>query len=137
MRMAAKLQFAARLAVPFLALIIAFLSLKPADPNQTGGFPALEFIAELLLGSAERQDKVGHFLAYAALAGAAAFGFRARPRLVIFGMCLAYGGLFELLQASLPGRYASFADMFANGSGAAMGILSAFVLSHFLKGIQP
>ena len=123
----------ARWLTPLIAAAIAFLSLSPADPDSSGGFALLEAIARWLLGDPEQQDKVGHFLAYGALSGSAGFGLTSVSKWMLFGAALLYGGVFELLQAGLPGRYASWADMVANGSGAAAGLLGAILLSRLLK----
>lgn len=136
LRMTARLQSLARSATFVVAAVIAYLSLAPSDPESSGGMPILRWIADLVLGNPEEQDKVGHFLAYVALAGLAGTGFRQFSLVAVFMFCLAFGGTFEVLQASIPGRYASLADMAANASGATLGLAGAYVLQRLLKGLE-
>jgi VanZ family protein len=75
-------------------------------------------------------DKLNHALAFAALAFAAGLGFPT-PRASRFGASLAllaYGGLLELLQLSVPQRSAEWADLLADGLGIACGVLIATVV---------
>ncbi|GGY36316.1 VanZ family protein [Parvularcula lutaonensis] len=118
----------ARWSVPVLALAIAFLSLTPTEPNPEGGLLFLRWIAGLLLGDPQAQDKVGHFVAYTALAGAGVFGFARIPALLLAGVAVGYGSLFEILQSFVPGRDSSLADLFAN----TLGVLAGWGLASIL-----
>ncbi|WP_280151181.1 VanZ family protein [Piscinibacter sp. XHJ-5] len=72
-------------------------------------------------------DKANHLLAFVALAIAGRFGFpgRASRSLMLAGALLAFGGLIEVLQASVPGRSAEWADVLADLAGIATGTLIA------------
>lgn len=77
-------------------------------------------------------DKVGHFLAYACLGVLWSFAFRQnawRGGLRLWLGLFALGALLEVLQWQFyPERYFEFADMLANGIGAAAGTFSFAVL---------
>lgn len=119
----------ARWSVPVLAVIIAILSLMPANDEPSGGLAVLRWIAGVVLGDPDAQDKIGHYLAYTALAGSALFGFASRPTLLIASSIVAYSGLFEILQSMIPGRDASLADLLANLLGVLTGWVAASLLS--------
>jgi VanZ family protein len=90
-------------------LVVAVLSLTPAVPN--------------ILGS----DKLGHFLAYAALSMAFSVIIRQRISLwlILFGLIL-FGILMEYLQGLSGYRYADLKDALANGIGVIFGLLFHF-----------
>lgn len=112
-----------------------YLSLAPANDDPDAGFPLLRLLAAALLGDPSQQDKIGHFLAYAALAGTAIFGFSGRLRpAFLASLAAGYGLLFEGLQGFLPGRDPSAADIAANGSGVAAGWLAAIILTRLIPG---
>lgn len=73
-------------------------------------------------------DKKLHFAAYAALAATLAYATArselgsTRRLLAIVGIAIGYGIAIELLQAPLPDRYFSYADMAANALGAILGL---------------
>ncbi len=71
-------------------------------------------------------DKVAHLLAFAGLVIPMAL---AQPRRfpLIFALALAYGGLIEIVQPHV-GRSAEWADLVADGLGAALGIALALTL---------
>lgn len=72
-------------------------------------------------------DKVGHLMAFTALAFAGYLGVPTRSAL-LFGL-LAYGGLIEVLQLFVPGRSSEWGDWLADGIGIAFGAgLAAFLL---------
>lgn len=82
------------------------------------------------------QDKVLHFLAYAALGCTAAFALRVNNphwsslRLIVIATLVAslFGVMDELHQSTVPGRDASLGDALADFLGAASG---AWILSRF------
>ncbi|MGM0662071.1 MAG: VanZ family protein [Pseudomonadota bacterium] len=88
----------------FLALIIAWLTLTPVAPGPPG-VPGL--------------DKIGHVVAFAALA--APFAWRMPQRWWVVALAaLGYGVLIELVQP-LVGRSREGADLLADGTGAFLG----------------
>lgn len=111
--------------------------MKPADPDPEGGFALLRFLAELLLGDPGQNDKIGHFVAYAALAGNAALSFRARWIAALL-LSFSYGLMFEAIQAFLPDREGlSGADLLANGLGVLAGGGAALLAVHVFRGVRP
>jgi VanZ family protein len=84
-----------------------------------------------LEGSESPLDKVGHLMAFSALAFAGYFGFstsRGMRAALLFGL-LAYGGLIEVLQLFVPGRSSEWGDLIADAIGIASGAgLAALVL---------
>lgn len=92
-----------------LLLVVAVLSLAPATPNVGGS------------------DKLGHFLAYAALSIAFSVIIRQRKSLwwVLFGL-IAFGILMEYLQGLTGYRYADPEDALANSIGVVFGLLFHF-----------
>lgn len=114
---------------------IAYLSLDPSPPDPEGGFALLRFLAELLLGSAEQKDKVGHFIAYAALGGVLTLSLRSlRGAAAAFIIAFSYGALFEFAHSLMGSRSADIFDLLANGLGAAAGVLGGLFYSRFLQG---
>lgn len=98
----------------FLIVVVSYLALTPTP----------------LEGSESALDKVGHFMAFTALAFS---GYLAIPSsrgtrtTLLFGL-LAYGGLIEVLQLFVPGRSAEWGDLLADGIGIVVGIgLAVFV----------
>lgn len=86
---------------------IAYLSLSPTETIVVGN------------------DKISHFIAYAVLMiniGLITYSVKKR---FVAGIILAliYGGIIEVLQHFVPGRYMSIYDMFANAAGVFIGIL--------------
>ena len=77
-------------------------------------------------------DKLNHMLAFTALAIAAWLAFPARLRTRLFSLCvlLAFGGLIEILQLSVPGRSAEWADLFADALDIGLGAAIAFGVLH-------
>lgn len=76
-------------------------------------------------------DKVAHLLAYGALAAAADWAWTRtapitpahRRHLVLFLLASLFGGLDEVHQSFVPGRFASLGDAAADALGAALGLL--------------
>jgi VanZ family protein len=95
-----------------LAAVVAWLALTP-DPQ-----PALS----------TGWDKANHMLAFCALAVAGRFGFPGSRMLLLPAALLAFGGLIEIAQASVPGRSADWADLLADGAGIGTGMLLAAVM---------
>ena len=85
-----------------------------------------------LEGSESGLDKVGHLLAFTALAFSGYLGFppsRGTRAALPFAL-LAYGGLIEILQMFVPGRSAEWGDLLADGIGIGVGIgLAALVIT--------
>jgi VanZ family protein len=76
-------------------------------------------------------DKVGHLMAFTALAfsGYLAFPSSRGTRAALLVGLLVYGGLIEVLQLSVPGRSAEWGDLLADGIGIVFGAgMAAFVL---------
>lgn len=118
------------------ALLIVFVTwqtLTP-DPEETeSGMALARYLAELLFDNADYADKVGHFLAYSALGGAAGLGglrLRGRRRFSVLGLTL-YGMALEYLQGLGGVRDAELLDAFANASGALAGFAGAYVVEKF------
>lgn len=72
-------------------------------------------------------DKGRHLAAFAVLAWVAAQGFGSTKATLwrIALALLAYGVLIELVQAQIPGRHASGADVVADALGLALGLAAA------------
>ncbi len=84
-----------------------------------------------LEGSESEVDKVGHLMAFTALAFSGYLGFPASrgTRTALLFALLAYGGLIEVLQLYVPGRSSEWGDLLADGIGIALGAgLAAFFL---------
>jgi VanZ family protein len=92
---------------------IFFLSHQPGTDFQLPPVPGL--------------DKLGHGILYALLAAAALYAVPGETRrtkpgrsgMLIVLFCLLYGLTDEYHQSFIPGRMASFADVLADGAGAA------------------
>jgi VanZ family protein len=97
-----------------LVVVVSYLALTPTP----------------LEGSESALDKVGHLMAFTALAFAGYLGFptsRGTRTALLFGL-LAYGGLIEVLQLIVPGRSSEWGDLLADGIGIALGAgLAVFV----------
>lgn len=124
----------------FLALAATWATLTPnADPVGRG-LSMLRWIAELVLGDPNEDDKIGHFAAYGALGGALALSrvdfFRGRaPGGRLFGAVLlaAYGASLEYAQLLGGVRYADPADGLANALGAICGVLVGLLLERIAE----
>lgn len=100
-----------------LVLVVSYLALTPAP----------------LEGSESGLDKVGHLLAFAALAFSGYLSFPASRGTRIALLCglFAYGGLIEVLQLLVPGRSSEWGDLLADGLGVALGAGLAALLARF------
>lgn len=67
-------------------------------------------------------DKLVHAAGYAALAVSWRLALRGPSTAILAGV-FAFGAVIECLQGLLPWRSFEWADMLANGSGAALGLL--------------
>ena len=99
-----------------LALLILFLSLKPAS----------EVDAKLLIS-----DKLLHLFAYCLMVLPVSLE-RIFPHFSVFLFALAYGGCIELIQP-FTGREADTMDFVANAAGIILGIIFARVLILIFK----
>ncbi len=113
-----------RIAFFALALFVTWQTLTPDPEDTDGGMAFARWIAEMVFRSAEMGDKVAHFMAYAALGAAAAFGqFRLlglRPPII--AAIAVYGMALEGMQGLGGVRAPELADAAAN----ALGVLTAF-----------
>lgn len=112
------------------ALLIIFITWQTLTPDPDDTEPSIEiarFIARVLFHNEAVSDKVAHFMAYAALGGAAAFAHLAISgrRWAMVGALALYGILLEYLQGLGGVRIADPSDALANAAGA----LSAFPLA--------
>jgi glycopeptide antibiotics resistance protein len=92
------------------AVVLAVLSLWPAD--------------ELVrVGMGYINDKVGHFLAYVALAWLLGCGWPRQPLWLIWLVSFLFGVAMEYAQSFTLSRQFDLIDMVANGGGALLGVL--------------
>lgn len=91
-----------KISAGFIAVAIAYLSLKPS----------------VQLG--EVNDKIGHFIAYFTLMFITGLAFWKRKREVMMTLTasISYGIFIEIGQYFVPGRSFSVLDMLANAAGA-------------------
>jgi VanZ family protein len=107
----------------FCVILLAFLSLSPAEEMQ-------EIVAIDIPGLLE------HFIAYAGSAAVAMAGYGRREGGVrIIGYLWVYAGILEYLQRFSPGRDPSIADFVASAVGALCG--GAAVVLLLAKITQP
>lgn len=103
-----------------LLVVVSYLALTPAS----------------LEGSESGLDKVGHLVAFTALAFSGYLGLPASrgTRAALLCGLFAYGGLIEILQLFVPGRSSELGDLLADGLGIAFGAgLAALVLRFGLR----
>jgi VanZ family protein len=93
-----------------LVAIVVYLSLKPKSAPQL----------------IEVNDKLGHTLAYFALMSNGLLAFPSRDKKWLAVLIFLLGLVIEILQGFIPGRFSSFYDLLANGTGIIIGWL--FVL---------
>jgi VanZ family protein len=106
-----------RIALVANFLLIAYLSVTPTDTITIGN------------------DKISHFIAYAILTLNAAMIVYPNKRKTFFWaiITLAYGGILEVIQHYVPGRFMSLYDLFADGLGVVIGVILAFILGKSIK----
>lgn len=75
-------------------------------------------------------DKLDHLLAFGALAVAGGLALHEgwRSALVVAASMVTYGGLIELAQTQVPGRFGDSADLLADTVGVALGLAAVRVL---------
>lgn len=114
-------------------ILLGVVTVISVLPNPTGAIPGnaiTRFISALFLGATTHADKVGHFLAYSALGGAAYLAMLARKPiwrapflLAVYGVCL------EGVQYFIDARSADLWDAAVNSIGAATGVFAALGLT--------
>jgi len=67
-------------------------------------------------------DKINHFIAYSVLSFCCLMARFYKRIITVLLFCIAYGVLMELVQGMVPGREQSILDIFANISGAIIGL---------------
>lgn len=97
-----------------LLVVVAWLALTPKPPP------------EVTLG----WDKLNHGSAFVALAFCAWLGLGANTwrRVLALVALLAYGGLIEVAQLFVPGRFGEWADLLADAVGLAVGAALAWLV---------
>ena len=94
-------------------LVVVWLSLAPGDTIDTG-----------------LSDKLGHLVAYAALAACSTQAFEhGRTKLTSYAGLIVLGSVLEGLQAYVPGRYPSVADGIANAAGIMVGVFLSWMVA--------
>ena len=75
-------------------------------------------------------DKLEHLLAYAVLSGLGMLGFKkpSERQVLVLGLVL-YGGVLEIGQSFVPGRFPSLFDFISNGIGVAIGTIASLWLT--------
>ena len=100
-------------------VLVCYLSLAP------GMETPLEF---------DYADKLCHFGAYLWLSALPFFGFgRGKQALAGALLMIPLGIVLECIQAFVPGRFFSGADMLANSLGVLLGILATLKVKTFLR----
>ncbi len=114
-------------------VLLGVVTVVSVLPNPTGAIPGnaiTRFIAALFFGATTHADKVGHFLAYSALGGAAYLAVIARKPIWRAPLLLAfYGVCLEGVQYFIDARSADLWDAVVNSIGAATGVLAALGLT--------
>ncbi len=111
-----------RAAFILLLAFVTVLSVASFPSNAPPGNAVTRMIAAFLLGDAAHADKVGHFLAYFVLGGAAYIaGVARRPVWLAPALLALYGAGLEGVQYFLANRTADIVDAAVNGFGAALG----------------
>jgi VanZ family protein len=113
--------------VAVVAVAGGILYASVLDPTDSGGLPPLGPLG--LVGL----DKWLHAVAYAGLAGVLAVALSpgrrfARAAVLAVVLAVGYGVALEFVQAPLPERYFSVADMAADAVGAVLAVLGLRVL---------
>ncbi|WP_425409926.1 VanZ family protein [Hyphococcus sp.] len=118
-----------------LFLCVTFLTLTPNPVETESGFAFTRWLSSAILGDAENADKIGHFIAYAALA-VSAFWARlflySRRWATMIGLAL-YGIALEILQGMGGVRSPELADAIANALGALCGFLAAIGAAQIVR----
>jgi len=90
----------------------------------------LSLLPQDVMPKVELSDKVGHFIAYAAIAAAGLLGWRTAAAPVAIASIL-LGGALEIAQMFVPGRSAELLDFVVDAGGVAAGMLLAGFLLRF------
>ncbi len=116
-----------------LLVLVTFLTLTPNPQDSGAGIGFTQWVSAQLFSDPQYSDKIGHFLAYGVLSGAAIvaqiklFG-RFFPVTILLSF---YGVLLEVIQGLGGVRSAEVMDALANSLGAAVaypaGIFLLFV----------
>ena len=112
-----------------LMLIVPYLTLTPNPDDAAVGGSVTAWLAKMILGNAQFSDKVGHFVAYAALGSAAGLGqlrlfnhmMLTWAALVILGIALEFG------QGFIAQRSPEFLDAVANSAGVVAGAIFSLI----------
>jgi len=80
-------------------------------------------------------DKANHVLGFAILGWLGRWAWPRRTGIALTGL-LAYGGLIELLQSLVPGRYAEFGDLVADGIGLLLGAATAALVDRWARHVS-
>jgi hypothetical protein len=122
-----------------LLLIVTFLTLTPDPAKTPSGFAIARLIAQWMFADPALADKVGHFLAYAALGLTASFAdFRLRGRRLFAMLAIAaYGAALEFAQGAGGVRNGDVIDAFANTSGALSAFLAFALTERALSRARP
>ena len=124
------IRWLARIGFVLLFLVVTYLTLTPNPEDTEGGLAFTRWIAQALFGDEAFGDKVAHFIAYAALGGAAVIAeLRIFGRMTVTILALAaYGLLLEGAQGLMGVRTPDLSDALANAIGALSGfpIAAAF-----------
>jgi len=120
-----------------LLTIVTLLSLLTSPIDGPSGSAFTRFLSKILFKAPEHADKIGHFIAYAALgfSATAAQFIRIQKSWIIFLGLSIYGYFMEYLQLLGGTRMAEFMDGISNmlGSGAGIiGYIFIVMLSHKL-----
>lgn len=127
------LTVALRAGFALLLALVTWLTLGPIDDEPAQGFAPLQWLAAALFGDPAQADKIGHFLAYAALGATAALGrldLAGRAALTVAALAL-YGLTLEGAQGLMGHRDADLLDALANAAGAAAGAAAGRALLAF------
>lgn len=79
---------------------------------------------------------VYHFCIFALLGFFVCYGLKSSKGMIVLGLliCIIYGGLDELHQYFVPGRYSCFSDFFTDSIGIMAGFIGCWVLEKIKKG---
>lgn len=122
-----------------LFIMVTYLTLTPNPDDTKPSIAIARFIAELLFHDERFGDKVAHFMAYAALGGAAAFAGLAIAgrRAYLIGALAIYGALLEFIQGLGGVRAPEFADALANSLGALAAFPAALAVERLALRLRP
>lgn len=122
-----------------LFIMVTYLTLTPNPDDTKPSIAIARFIAELLFHDERFGDKVAHFMAYAALGGAAAFAGLAIAgrRAYLIGALAIYGALLEFIQGLGGVRAPEIADALANSLGALAAFPAALAVERLALRLRP